>query len=82
MKLLIPIDQAGSIAAGYEAPHSTTLVDYPVRAMPEPVRRTIAALWDAKTGIIEGAPQLALPVTERRIEAWLQAIHEARKAGG
>ncbi|HTA46376.1 MAG TPA: hypothetical protein VK789_28230 [Bryobacteraceae bacterium] len=49
MKLLINIDQRASLAAGYEAPTSTAIVDIPIKAFPDTMRAAIASNYDPRT---------------------------------
>lgn len=87
MKLLIPIDQRASIAAGYDAPNSTELVEIPAHDIPERIRQILGAGWDPATGKItiwrnglgHAFPALAAPITPERIFAAIDAVIAAKE---
>jgi hypothetical protein len=89
MKLWIPIDQRASIVAGYEAPHSTRIVDVPVERIPAPIRAYIAPLYDPASGELSDKtpdgvriemPQMMMPLTVDNALAWLQRYYQAHQA--
>lgn len=71
MKLLININQTGSLAAGHEAPNSTEMVDYPLANVPNDFRPIIARCYDPATGALrtsvnlkDAAAALGIPYEE------------------
>ena len=87
MKLLVPINQRGSIAAGTEAPHSTEVYDFPVEQIPAEIRPLIAEQYDPVTGTladktpqgkhVTGVPRVIRPVTDEKVRDYLSAYARA-----
>lgn len=92
MKLLVNIDQKASVAAGYDAPHSTEVIDIPAANMPEDLRAEIAKVWDPSNGQVNAdkfgytrysdIPSLVIghPITEDRVINQLRVMIDARMA--
>lgn len=57
MKLLINIDQKGSIAAGLEAPHSTETFELPIADVPESLRKWLSDNYNLKSGEVKASAQ-------------------------
>ena len=65
MKLLVNIDQKGSIRAGYDAPNSTEMTEIQVSQIPEDLRSWFSDSYDIKTGEVK--------VSARRGAGWSSA---------
>ena len=80
MKILIPIDQKGSLAAGIEAPNSTEIFDLPIGKVPEMVRLFIVDRYNPATyKLADPAARLVLPLTEQKVIAWLVDYNRRQK---
>ena len=89
MKLLVPIDQRASIAAGHEAPHSTRTIDVPVQQIPQKIRAYIAQIYDPGSGMLENTtvplsiqvenPKATMPLTVEKAVDWLTRVFEAHQ---
>jgi len=53
MKLLVNIDQKGSIRAGYDAPHSTQITEIQIADLPEDLRPWFADNYNLKSGEVK-----------------------------
>src|SRR5262245_48681409 len=78
MKLLIPIDQKGTIAAGLEAPNSWEPFHLPVKAIPAAIRPFIADRYNPATSkLAEPVTRMRHPLNEEKVIAWLQDYHRS-----
>ncbi len=88
MKLVIPINQKASIAAGYDAPNSTEVFELPAQSIPEDIRATVAGSYNPATGQLDhfvagrffDFPLAVHPITPDRALGWLRGYCEARAA--
>jgi hypothetical protein len=79
MNLLIEIDQIESVKAGYDAPHSTRLMDIPMEEIPDSIRQVlINDGWEPKKkrANIGGRPiKLVLPLTKEKVLAEMNRLY-------
>ncbi len=93
MKLLIPIDQKASIAAGFDAPSSTETFELPAANIPEDIRGYIAEQYDPTIGKLIDSPSrsyrtldrvriagMIQPLTSERVVEWLRAYYASHQA--
>jgi hypothetical protein len=78
MKLLINVDQRGSIAAGFEAPTSTVFVEVPVTVFGETLRKVVANNYNVKTKRLEiNGKEVTLihPITPDKVRAEIERLY-------
>lgn len=90
MKLVIPVDQKASIAAGFEAPHSTEVFNIPAENIPQHIRQYIADRYDPASGKLSDyapsisswrqlrpiVPGMVAPLSPDTVLTWLESYYK------
>jgi hypothetical protein len=81
MNFLIEIDQIRSIRAGYDAPHSTRVIDIDASKIPDAIREVLMENYNLvqKKALIGDKPvKIILPLTEDKVPDAMKQIYGER----